>query len=233
MIAPEITPVYHGRISIRCYGSSNLKRILKGFDLQTICRKVVPSPQISVQVKASGNNSVRPPRLLRLIGEIGADVRRLDQYDGENSVYLIIHIGYNRFSDRDISKEYYQHYLNFLRQLAAVFPPEKIVLYLPFIRGTGLDQIQSQYSVVQSLHRTAFQLGYFVRSLFSLLPVPIEPTQDQILKWYSSEKNSRGEVKAIHFSDTVKTTVRNDLKAIFSGIVSEPPTRRRCTCKPL
>ena len=127
-----------------------------------------------------------------MIGEIRADIRQVDQINQHELTFLAIHVGYNRFSDKEISLDYFNQYIKFLQQLATIFPPEKIILYLPFIRGTELDQIQTQHSVVKAIQKAAYELGYLVRSLFCLLPIPINPTRKQILKWYSPEKNYHG-----------------------------------------
>lgn len=156
----------------------------------------------------------------KLIQEIKTDIEEFGQISFERRIYIIIHIGYNLFCDKDIGIEYIDCYTEFLRQLAIVFPPKNIIIYLPFIRGICQKQVTVQCLVAKTLQHLALRLGYNSRNLFEIVPVTHPPSQNQIAKLYEPETNRQGVLKAIHFSaQFVGQFVGRELEVILSNLI--------------
>ena len=142
---PEVTQTT-GQLGIYCYGSSNLRHLLRGINFRRICN-TNKSELVSVKIKSSGDINLRESSLSNLIREIKTDIQAFGQTSIEKRLYIIIHIGYNLFCDKEIGVDYIKHYNNFLQRLAVIFPPGNIIVYLPFVRGVCQKQVTYLHSL--------------------------------------------------------------------------------------
>ena len=215
---PKITQKT-GQLGIYCYGSSNLRHLLRDINFTQICN-ANKLELVSAKVRSSGSVNLREPSISKLIQEIKIDIKTFGQTSTEKRLYIILHIGYNLFCDKKIGVDYIKHYNIFLQRLATIFPPENIIIYLPFVRGVCQKQVTVQISVVKKLQHIASQLGYSPRNLFDILPLSYPPSRDQIIKLYNSERNRQGSLKAIHFSDAVRRAVCYEIGVILSKLIT-------------
>ena len=218
---PKVTQTT-GQLGIYCYGSSNLRHLLRGINFRRICN-TNKSELVSVKIKSSGSINLRESSLSNLIREIKTDIQAFGQTSIEKRLYIIIHIGYNLFCDQEIGVDYIKYYNNFLKRLAAIFPPGNIIVYLPFIRGICQRQVIVQISVVKRLQDIASRLGYIPRNLFEILPLSYPLSQEQIIKFYNPETGRKGSLKAIHFSESVRRVVCREIEVILSKLITTTP----------
>lgn len=213
------------QLAIYGYGSSNLRYLVRNADFKRVInQKDRQTTKLNVKIRSTGINNLKEPRVTKLLNEIKWDIEKFGAVSDTHRLYTIIHLGYNQIGDADIPENFHQLYSKFLLRLSLVVKPATTIVYLPFIRGTCPRKFHVLKTTVGKLQEVAEEAGFWTINLFQLSQLHYDPSEADLVKFYSKETYKQGVLKAIHFSkiitDPASRSVVNILRRL--NVLGQP-----------